>query len=185
MKSEYKIIDNVLSPEQFTDLTNFISGNAFPWYFNDTVAFESDEVAEKNQSGVITESQQTYNFYYTHMVFDSEVSQELIDNPNPELWQKILPILYVTDMREVLRCKINNYLKTPTIIHHQQHTDYDYKHKGALFYLNTNDGLTVLEDGTEIESVANRLLLFDASIPHHSTTTSNQDRRLNINFNYF
>ena len=56
--------------------------------------------------------------------------------------------------------------------------------KSAIFYINTNNGLTVLEDGTEIKSVANRLLLFNASEPHHSTTTSNENRRVNINFNY-
>jgi len=54
-----------------------------------------------------------------------------------------------------------------------------------LFYLNTNDGLTVLEDGTEIKSIENRILLHDASKPHHSTTCTDADRRVNINFNYF
>ena len=54
-----------------------------------------------------------------------------------------------------------------------------------MFYLNDNDGVTVLNDGTEVESVANRLLLFDASKPHHSTTCTDADRRVNLNFNYF
>ena len=44
--------------------------------------------------------------------------------------------------------------------------------------------VTVLEDGTECESVANRLLLFDATKPHHSTTCTDQKRRVNINVNY-
>ena len=77
------------------------------------------------------------------------------------------------------------YLRTPEIIHSPSHIDFNYEHKGALFSINTNNGATVLEDGTEIKSVANRLLLFDASKPHHSTTTSNANRRVNVNLNYF
>ena len=41
-----------------------------------------------------------------------------------------------------------------------------------------------LEDGTEIESRANRVLLFDPSKPHHSTSCTNDKRRVNININY-
>ena len=81
--------------------------------------------------------------------------------------------------------KINYYPKTPEIVHHKDHVDFIHEHKGGIFYLNDNDGLTVLEDGTEIKRVANRLLLFDSSRPHHSTTCTNANRRLNINFNYF
>ena len=80
--------------------------------------------------------------------------------------------------------KVNFYPRTDDIVYHKKHTDLPFEHTGALFYLNTNDGLTVLEDGTKIESIENRILLFDASRPHHSTTTSDQTRRMNINFNY-
>ena len=59
-----------------------------------------------------------------------------------------------------------------------------FPHKGAIFYINTNNGFTVLEDGTEIASVSNRLLLFNPSEPHHSTSCTDVKRRVNINFNY-
>ena len=55
----------------------------------------------------------------------------------------------------------------------------------GILYFNANDGVTVLEDGTEVESVPNRILLFDSSRPHHSTTCTNANRRVNLNFNYF
>ena len=60
-----------------------------------------------------------------------------------------------------------------------------YKHKGAILYINDNNGKTILEDGTEIESKANRLLLFDASKPHNSTSCTDAKSRINININYF
>ena len=65
------------------------------------------------------------------------------------------------------------------------HVDYPYSHKAAIFYINTCDGYTKLEDGTKIDSVANRMLLFDASKPHTPSDCTNQSVRVNINFNYF
>ena len=51
--------------------------------------------------------------------------------------------------------------------------------------MNTCDGYTKLKDGTKIDSVANRVLLFDPSKEHCSTTTTNVPARFNININYF
>ena len=54
----------------------------------------------------------------------------------------------------------------------------------ALLSLNTCDGYTKLKDGTKIDSVANRVLLFDPCEEHCSTTTTNVKARFNINVNY-
>ena len=59
------------------------------------------------------------------------------------------------------------------------------KHNGAVFSLNTCDGFTSLDDGTKIESIENRLLLFDSNKPHASSTCTNAKARFNMNFNYF
>ena len=66
-----------------------------------------------------------------------------------------------------------------------KHIDFDFSHKGAILYINSCNGYTKLEDGTKIDSVANRILFFDPSTPHCSTTTSDTTARFNINFNYF
>ena len=62
--------------------------------------------------------------------------------------------------------------------------DYNYPHKGAIYYINTNDGMTLLQNNIEINSIENRLLLFDSSIEHASTSTTNEKARINININY-
>ena len=82
------------------------------------------------------------------------------------------------------RAKANLYGRTKELVHHDNHADTNFSHKGAIFYINSNNGFTVLEDGTEIKSVRNRLLLFDPSKPHHSTSCTDDKRRVNINFNY-
>ena len=58
------------------------------------------------------------------------------------------------------------------------HVDMNYSHSGAILSLNTCDGYTKLKDGTKIDSVANRILLFDASEEHCSTTTTNVPARI-------
>ena len=84
-----------------------------------------------------------------------------------------------------MRAKANMYLKTNKVIKHGLHVDRPFKHKGCIFYINTHNGFTVLEDGTEIKSVANRALFFDSSKKHSSTSCTDQNIRVNININYF
>ena len=41
-----------------------------------------------------------------------------------------------------------------------------------------------MEDGTKIDSVENRLLIFDGIRFHNSSSTTNAKGRYNINFNF-
>ena len=94
-------------------------------------------------------------------------------------------VLKKIEIKSLIRVKLNSYAKEDKLVEHELHTDYDYSNNGAVLSINTCDGYTKLEDGTKIESVANRMLFFDASKPHCSTNTTNKTRRVNINFNYF
>ena len=89
------------------------------------------------------------------------------------------------DIKALIRIKINMYPNTEILKEHGMHIDFPFSHKTALLSINTCDGYTKLEDGTKIDSVANRILLFDASTPHTSSTCTNQPVRVNININYF
>ena len=87
-------------------------------------------------------------------------------------------------VKSLLRIKLNFYPHTETLKEHGQHVDYDFSCYGAIFSLNTCDGFTRLNDGTKIDSVENRILFFDPSLKHNSTTTTNSSGRWNINFNF-
>ena len=58
-------------------------------------------------------------------------------------------------------------------------------HKGAILYLNTNDGYTCFEDGNKIKSIENRFVAFDSSLKHSGTTCTDEPRRIVLNINYF
>jgi hypothetical protein len=68
------------------------------------------------------------------------------------------------------------------VVEHSEHKDYEFSHFGGLFSINTCDGYTRIGD-EKIPSVANRMILFDPSVPHTSTSTSDSKYRMNINMN--
>ena len=51
--------------------------------------------------------------------------------------------------------------------------------------MNTNNGYTKFENGTKVESVANRMLTFSANMKHTGTSCTDEKRRIVINFNYY
>ena len=161
----YKIIDNALPQEEFNNIKNNILNPDFPWNLT-TVITNEKEVLPTHAS-----------FYFTHMFWEGF-------NIEPQS-QMFAPLLNLMECNALMRVKANCYPSTPEVMVHDNHVDFDYPHKGAIFYLNTNNGLTILEDKVEVESIENRLLLFDSSKPHRSTTCTDIKCRINVNFNYF
>ena len=161
----HKILDNALPQEEFENIKNFMLNPNFPWNLTPVVTNEKENLPV------------TASYYFSHLFWSRFYAEAQA--------QVFSPILNVLEFKAMMRIKANLYPSTETIIHHDDHIDYEFPHKGAIFYLNTNNGLTVLEDGTEIESIENRLLIFDPSKPHHSTTCSDDKCRVNVNFNFF
>ena len=104
----------------------------------------------------------------------------------------MLPIIEILQPEAVKRIKAN--LRTRTSKNEESffHVDLmmmsEEKQKQwttSIFYVNTNDGYTKFEDGTKVESVANRLVSFPANMKHLGTSCTDQKRRVVINFNYF
>ena len=102
-----------------------------------------------------------------------------------KFFELIFPLLKKIDPKALIRAKANLYLNQGIgVKEHATHTDYPFEHKGALYCLNTCDGYTKIGD-EKIPSVANRIIFFDASKPHCSTSCSDAKTRMNININYF
>ena len=161
----YQIIDNVLPEESFLKIKNSILCHNFPWNLTPVVTDEGENLSL------------TSSYYFTHIFWEGfHVEQQS---------QMFVPLLDKLECNSLVRIKANLYPSTETIAHHDSHTDFCFPHKGALFYLNNNNGLTVLDDGTEVESKENRLLIFDPSKPHNSTTCTDDKCRVNVNFNFF
>ena len=166
---KYEVIDNFLDEKYFDELVTLITdknktGNTeMPWFFVSNIAHR-----DINEDKL---------FYMTHVFYERNV-------PTSNHYNKMVPLLEKLGVVCLLRIKGNLYPNTEILHEHPMHTDNIFSHSGAILSLNTCDGYTKLKDGTKIDSVANRILFFDASEEHCSTTTTNVPARINININY-
>ena len=162
---DYRVIDDFLPPEVF-ERYSFLLSNNFPLFYTPYVSSEEDNK----------------NYYLTHLFYAADVPTSdhfnhfinpLINHPE-------------VDVKALIRAKAGFYPRGNKIVENGLHVDMPYPHKNIVFYVNTCDGFTRLEDGTKIKSVANRaLLLDDGLIKHNSTNTTSSHLRCTIAINYF
>tara|TARA_Y100001970_G_C13933660_1_gene699596 strand:- start:64 stop:567 length:504 start_codon:yes stop_codon:yes gene_type:complete len=165
--TNFKVIDNFLNDDDLND----VKDNLFeaPLYF------------QKSVSGM-NDSNNYWNYYFTHLIY-------MNNKPVSKVFHNVYNIFIPKfekygEVKNLIRIKLNFYPYTETLKEHGQHSDFDYPSYAAVFSLNTCDGFTRLNDGTKIDSVENRILFFDPSLKHNSTTTTNSFARWNINFNF-
>jgi hypothetical protein len=168
---EVKVIDDFLPQNLYEELRDATVFNTeMPLYFQDEVShFKEDDL-------YIAED---WNWYATHQFYN-------YDRPMSKQCERIVQVFAdrLIDLKSLMRIKLNFYPHTETLREHGQHDDYTFPHHAAIYSLNTCDGFTRLSDGTKIDSVGNRMLFFDGSTLHNSSTTTNAKGRYNINFNY-
>ena len=74
----------------------------------------------------------------------------------------------------ISRLKVNSVIKQSEHKLHGWHRDQPKDDiKIAIYYLNTTNGYTLLEDGTQIASVANRLVKFSNNMLHTCVSQKN------------
>jgi len=161
---KYEIIDNFLKKEDFDTIKRtIVFGEDFPWFVTHGVSYLGSGDGH----------------YMSHLLYAKH-------SPVSRWFEILFPVFLKIEPIAIHRIKANFYPRTGEIIKHSPHVDLHVSHKGAILYLNTNNGKTILNDGTEIDSVENRMLFFDPSILHQSTScTDDPMGRFNINFNYF
>ena len=158
-----KIIDNFLPQDYFVHLQRIMTDHNFPWLYN----------AEVANSGEIQD-----HFYFTHNLFQDF-------QPTSSFFEEFIPFFKQLEMNAMVRARALLYANQGKQIVHEKHIDFKFPHKTAVFYMNTNNGYTEFEDGTKVESVENRIVFFDGSIPHNSSTCTDQKIRVVMSINYF
>ena len=160
-----KITDDTLDKEYFSMLQGVVMGHNFPWEYQARVA----NPWENNND----------HFYFVHRLYErfspvSSFMQQLDDY-----------LIKVLDVKSIIRARVLLYPNQGKFIEHDPHIDFEYSHNAALLYFNDNDGFTRMEDGTKVESVANRNVIFDGSTSHNSTNCTTEKARFVLAVNYF
>ncbi len=164
MNTTPTIIDSFLDQDYFDHLKNCVFSTQFPWVFCQEVA----NLGEMNDE----------HFFFTHRLFDRF---EPLSS-----FMKELDYLFVhhLEVKSLIRARINLYTNIGKLLEHDYHQDFKYPHKTAVLYFNTCDGYTGFRD-SKVESVENRVVLFDGSNEHYSTTCTDQKVRVVLSVSYF
>ena len=165
----FLIIDNFMEQEYFKKVFNLlIKLNNFTWVYSDTVADDLDNEG----------------FYFVHTFFENNLSHsEHFENIITPLVQKFLNTTKINKCT-LVRAKANLFIKSVVNFKNNLHKDQDNKnYVNLIYYVNNNNGYTEFEDGTKINSVANRALIFDNNILHRSVNQTDEKVRINFNLN--
>ena len=163
-----QVIPNFIEDRQVQqDIKNTLTkGRQIPYYYEDYVGDESDDS----------------DFYFVHHLFHID------DNNVPvcsQMFTRILtPILGRLNFNYLMRTKINLYTKKSKFIQTKMHIDNTQPHMVGLYSINTNNGYTLFEDGTKVESIENQMVIFDGSRKHCSVAQTDTNIRVNININF-
>jgi len=166
-----EIIDNFLPDAQHYQFFSAIKSNTFPWFLS--------KVLETEYHPIECSEDDNYQFSYIFCsVRDSIFTKGRFFDLAFPFFQKLHPT-------NVLMIKANLTLRTNKIVEHGMHVDHHFHSKTAVYYVNSNDGYTKFETGEVVESVANRIVIFDSDIKHTGTTCTNALGRFVVNLNYW
>ncbi len=170
MKKNITITDNFLPQEQFDAFSELVFSPTWMWNFIPKLA-------------TLSETPATSPGQFVHLIYDEDV-------PRSQYYEShFKPILKLLECEILARIKmnLNHRLPKPFLsnFHMDQNIANSEKLTTSIFYINTNNGYTEFEqDGTKVESVANRLVSFPTNIKHRGVTQTDKQTRVLINFNY-
>lgn len=162
-----EVIDDYLPDEYFREIQAHMLGAMWPWYFNRFIDSEDETEPSKFQF--------IYPFFHKGEWVNSgkKIIWPLTDKINPIAWLRI-------------KANLNPWL--PEAKQNSFHIDQvgmgDIPFWTSIYYLNTNNGKTIFENGTEVHSVGNRLVTFPGTMRHTGCNCTDQKCRVLINLNY-
>ena len=156
-----KIIDNFLPEEEFKSIQSLMMGGQFNCFYAEGLSYRDDE-----------------SYQMVHMFFQPEVGSNSEYLP---MWSNFMTKV---EAKKCARIKANMTFKTSEPEPSLYHTDFEDM-KTAIFYINTNNGYTEFENGVRVNSVANRVCIFNSNLNHRGVThTEGDQQRIVVNFNY-
>ena len=156
----YELIDNFLEPKDLKKIQDLFLGRKIAWNCSDGIVLPGDGA-----------------FQFIHVLYSNYAPASPFFNELAPIWQKIDPC-------SIVRSKANLTMKTVEHDKSAYHSDVD-NCITAIYYVNTNNSYTEFQNGMKVDSIENRIVIFDSNEKHRAVTTTDTARRVVINFNYF
>ena len=166
-----KIQDEFLGEKEFKIIQNIMLGGSFTWGYSSVIDYSDDKD----------------RYQFCHHFYNKGI-------PISNYVDMLNPLLEKINAFQIQRIKSNLLTRTTDITPNSYHVDIgDLEEQEeklrqwttAIYYVNTNNGYTEFEDGTKVESVANRFVAFPANMMHRGTSCTDEKIRVLINFNFF
>lgn len=173
---DHKVYDNFLDTKDFLTIQETMMGSNFPWFF-------ADKKTSPDSSALFLDGTDAkdYDFQFTHALYRDMI-------PQSEYYGLILPLIEKMQVKALSRVKANLTTMTPNRVYYGNHVDYydaPKNLKTAVFYVNTNNGITSFKDGPDVKSIENRLVVFDTNMIHTATSCTDAKTRCIININFY
>ena len=164
-----EVKDNFLDDAHLIQLDELIDNPYFAWYLQKEQVLGADD-----------------GCWLRHLIYDENVPQSKLYDPMIVIFKDYLKYI------SLCRITVNLLLRQETPSISDFHTDFqddiiilDEKNiTTAIFYLNTNNGYTEFEDGTKVDSVENRLVVFPTNTLHRAIGQTDEPTRIVFNFNF-
>ena len=167
-----KVIDDVLTEEEYKKLYDLVMDQNYGWYWNEQSTAD-EEIIENS-----------HNFFqFVHVVIlDDEIRCG-------QSFGAFYPLFEKLGCKQVYRCKLNLNVYDPTMgdnEHGVPHVDMLEEMNTAVYYVNETDGDTYFFDDeiTRVSPKANRAVTFNSMIKHAGAPPKLHKRRVVININY-
>ena len=187
---EIEIIDNYLSEEGFREIESVLLSPNLRWIYGSSTSLTEDYSKTEIKPDGSYDYESTLSSAKYEDLDDIQFvcpfydSHQWIENP-----KIIAPLIERVGEVSWIRIKANLLPHASKIFAKGGDTGWhqDNPFVGSttsIFYVNTNNGFTEFEDGTKVNSVANRIAIFPADMMHRGTSCTDSPVRIVVNLNY-
>ena len=188
-----KVIDNITTPANAAHLKHLLLDE--PWYYLKSTAYNAADY-----KGNIP-----YETSWVSMIYNNQETMSPLMHLTHSILVKVLHQENLT-ISKLVRIRAGFTTRTPEPFTHAPHVDWDDGHMTGLYYLNDSDGDTIfykdkrdpiLEESSfdwsqnrefivdqTVTPKADRFVLFNGDTFHSSTSPTENDYRLVINYNW-
>lgn len=165
-----KVVDDFLAPEELRALCNAMLAPGFSWRRVPILS-----------SGASEHMAPTENGQWVHGFFHCRGSTPYVS----PTFRTVRPVIERLGPVRLLKVKANLTVRRGRHLEYGLHVD--TRHPRAMtgiLYLNDNNGYTRFDDGSRVDSIANRFVAFDARRRHTGASCTDVPYRLVLNVNW-
>ena len=172
---DFEIVENFLDQDNLNQLKIFFMSPRSQWRFKDSLVSKNPDNQKKDGYFV-------HNFRDIHPITFKDV---LPISPNYNvLFNFMEKLKNKVNFRQILRIRASLFTRRENLKADTFHVDYPINHKVCIFYINSNNGYTLFKTGEKIDSIENRLLIFDGTKEHATVVQTDKSARYIININF-